>query len=283
MEDFLAEEEEEKPAPAPKIIYNTQRILDDWKYEKGKVLIFFMYLIKIFCILSAIGLFTTGFLFLIASKIAIGFWEPISEIPGIAELAPILLMSATFVAIWCSFVHTLTPYFKAFSIAKWLEKNKVDGREVMKIYLQCRNEKKLTKYAKGKGGINAEQADLAQAAFLILDEKHKSIYKQELLWTILFWVFICAAKFLFVYGLNGIVGSISLQIAGIVNKTAEFTFMGVITILLNPFFLGAIGGWIFFGITNAIVRASIAHARNKEQQKWVKDAMKADLPSKEYY
>ena len=287
MEDFLIEAneeaEEKEEAPAPKLILNTQRILADWKHEKGKVLIFFMYLIKIFGILCSIGLFTTGFIFLIASKVAIGFWEPIREIPGITEIAPILLISATFVAIWCTFVHILTPYFKAFSIAKWLKNNKVDSAEVMKIYLQFRNEKKLTKYNKGKGGIKVEQSDLAQAAFLVLDEKHKSIYKQELLWTILFWVFISAAKILFVFGLSEILGALSLQVASIVNKEAAFTFMGLLETILTPVFLGSLGGWIFFSITNAIVRASIACARNKEQQKWVKAYMKDDLPSKEYY
>jgi hypothetical protein len=37
------------------------------------------------------------------------------------------------------------------------------------------------------------------------------------------------------------------------------------------------------GITAAITLACIAHARNKDQQKWVKAFMKEDMPSKEYY
>ena len=285
MEDFLIEanEEEEEEAPAPKLILNTQRILDDWKYEKGKVLIFFMYLIKILCVLFSIGLFSTGFLFLIAYNVGTGFLEQISEIPGIAEIAPILLISAICVAIWYAFVHKLTPYFKAFSIAKWLKKNDISASEVMKIYLQCRHEKRLTKYNKGKGGVKAEQSDLSQAAFIVLSEEHKKIYKTEFVWTLLFWVFISAMEVFFIFALSQVIGGISGQIAGFIKKEIEFTFMGLVTDLLNPMLLASIGGWIFLGITNAIVRASIACARNKKQQKWVKAYMKDDMPSKEYY
>ncbi len=273
-----AEGEEEAP---PKIILNTQRILDDWKDEKGKVLVFFMNLINVFAILGSIGLFFTGFLFLIGISTAIGFLERIRAIPNIETISIVLLIAATCVAIWCDFVHKLTPYFKAFSIAKWLKDNSIDPKEVMKIYLQTKRENELTKYQHGKGGIRVEQSDLSQAAFILLNDEHKSIYKKELVWTLLFWVFLSAIKVLFVYCLNEIVSGVCLQIASMTK--GKFDFLSLLTLLRDPLFLGSIGGWIVLGITQAIVRASIAHVRNKNQQKWVKAFMKDDMPSKEYY
>ncbi len=279
-QEEYAEGESEEEAP-PKIILNTQRILDDWKDEKGKVLVFFMTLIKVFAILGSIGLFCTGFLFLIGISTAIGFLDRIRAIPNIETISIVLLISATCVAIWCDFVHKLTPYFKAFSIAKWLKENSIDPKEVMKIYLQTKRENELTKYQHGKGGIRVEQSDLSQAAFILLNDEHKSIYKKELVWTLLFWVFLSAIKVLFVYCLSEIVSGVCLQIASMTK--GKFDFLSLLTLLRDPLFLGSIGGWIVLGITQAIVRASIAHVRNKNQQKWVKAFMKDDMPSKEYY
>ena len=74
-----------------------------------------------------------------------------------------------------------------------------------------------------------------------------------------------------------------MQIKEIIEQAAAFDFMKLVGFALDPIFLIVIGSWIVIGITCAIVLASIAHARNKKQQKWVKTYMRADMPSKEYY
>ena len=279
-EETEQKEEEKKPA---KLILNTQRILDDWKFEKGKVLIFLMKLMKVFVVLGAITLFIMGFIGLIGMNIAISFLKPIDFLTRNAATSQIMLIAATFLTIWVSFANKLTPYFKAFSIAKWLKKNEVDPKEVMKIFLQSRREKELTKYKKGRGEINAEKADLSQAALILLSEDNKKSYKVEMVWALLFWIFISALKIAFVYLLSGVIGNICLQISEIIEKTASFDFMKLVNFALDPIFLGCIGGWILMGIIKAIVIVCIAASRNRKQQKWVKTYMKEDMPSEEYY
>ena len=273
-------EEEKKPA---KLILNIQRILDDWKFERGKVLIFLMKLMKVLVILGSISLFVMGFIGVIGMNIAISFLEPVAFLTRNAFTSQIMLMIATFLTVWVSFANKLTPYFKAFSIAKWLKNNEINPKEVMKIYLQTRREKELTKYNNGRGGISAETADLSQAAFILLNEDNKKSYKTEMVWSLLFWLFISAVKVAFVYFLSIVLSNICQQINEIIQKTAEFDFMKLVNFALNPIFLGVIGGWILLGIAGAIVLASIAHARNKNQQKWIKAYMKEDMPSEEYY
>ena len=272
--------EEKKPA---KLILNIQRILDDWKFERGKVLIFLMKLMKVLVVLGAISLFFMGFIGVIGMNIAISFLEPVAFLTRNAFTSQIMLLCATFLTVWVSFANKLTPYFKAFSIAKWLKNNEVDPKEVMKIYLQTRREKELTKYKKGRGAISAEKADLSQAAFILLNEDNKKSYKTEMVWALVFWFLISAAKVAFVYFFSIVLSNICQQINEIIQKTAEFDFMKLVNFALNPIFLGVIGGWILLGIIGAIVLVSIAHARNKNQQKWIKAYMKADMPSEEYY
>ena len=280
VEPTEGESEEEAPK---KLILNTQRILDDWRFEKGKVLIFLMKLLKVFVVLFSISLFISGFTILIGANAAISFYEPLKNIPNIENFAPIMLVVATFLTIWVSFANYLTPYFKAFSIAKWLKNNDVSPKEVMKIYLQTRREKELTKYISGRGRINPEKSDLSQAAFILLNENHASIYKKEFVCDLVFWIVISLVKLAFVYFLSGIIGDVALQIKPIIEKTASFDFLSFIPLVANPIFLGIIGGWIIIGIARAITLACIASARRKGQVKWIKAFMKEDMPSEEYY
>jgi hypothetical protein len=104
-----------------------------------------------------------------------------------------------------------------------------------------------------------------------------------MVWALVFWFLISAAKVAFVYFFSIVLSNICQQINEIIQKTAEFDFMKLVNFALNPIFLGVIGGWILLGIIGAIVLVSIAHARNKNQQKWIKAYMKADMPSEEYY
>ena len=238
---------------------------------------------KVMVVLASISLFIMGFIGVIGFNIAISFLEPVAFLTRNAGTAQIMLLVATFLTIWVSFANKLTPYFKAFSIAKWLKNNEVDPREVMKIFLQSRREKELTKYKKGRGAINAENADLSQAVLILLSEDNKKSYKTEMVWALVFWFLISAAKIAFVYFLSGVIGAICTHINEIIQKTASFDFMKLVNYALNPIFLGVIGGWIILGIVSAIVLACIAHARNKKQQKWVKTHMADDMPSEEYY
>lgn len=283
-EETPAEEEQpEKKKKQKKLILNTQRILDDWKFERGKVMIFFMKLIKFLATLFCVLLYIGGFIFLIGANVAIGFWQPIAEIPNINTIAPIMLLIATFLVIWIPFTSKLTPYFKAFSISKWLDKNNINAQEVAKIFLQSRREKALTKYNKKRGSIGAEKADLSQATFSLLNEEHKSLYKSEFICALLFWLFISLVKLAFVYFLCGVVANISQQVKLIVEKTASFDFMTLVNFALNPVFLGLLGGLIVLSITAAITVACVAHKRNKNLYEWVKVEMKEFMPTEEYY
>lgn len=273
-------EEEKKPA---KLILNTQRILDDWKFERGKVLIFLMKFMQVMVVLGSISLFIMGFIGVIGFNIAISFLEPVAFLTRNAGTSQIMLIIATFLTIWVSFANKLTPYFKAFSIAKWLKNNKVDPKEVMKIFLQSRREKELTKYSSGRGGISAEKADLAHAAFILLNEDHKKSLKSEMICSLIFWFLISALKILFVFTLSGVVGGVCTHINEIIQKTASFDFMKLVGYALDPLFLASVGGWIVVGIASAITIACIAASRNKTQIKWIKAFMKEDMPSEEYY
>lgn len=275
-----SEEEEKKPE---KLILNIQRILDDWKYEKGKVLIFLMKFLKVMVVLASISLFFMGFVGVLGFNVAISFLEPVAFLTRNASTSKIMLIGATFLTIWVSFADQLTPYFKAFSIAKWLTNNKVDPKEIMKIFLQTRREKELTKYNYGRGGITMEKADLANAAFILLSDDHKKSFKSEMVCSLIFWLVISVCKIFFVFLLSGVLGGICTHVYEIVQKTAEFDFMTLFGYILNPLFLGVIGGWIVVGIASAITFACISSSRNKNQVKWVKVFMKEDLPSEEYY
>lgn len=273
-------EEEKKPE---KLILNTQRILDDWKFEKGKVLIFLMKFMQVMVVLASISLFTMGFVGVLGFNVAISFLEPVAFLTRNAYTAQIMLMIATFLTIWVSFANNLTPYFKAFSIAKWLKNNKVEPKEIMKIFLQTRREKELTKYNLGRGGINMEQADLANAAFILLSDDHKKSFKAEMISALIFWFVISVLKILFVFALSGALGGICTNVYEIIQKTAEFNFMKLFGYVLDPLLLGCLGGWIIVGIASAITLACISASRNKNQVKWVKVFMKDDMPSEEYY
>lgn len=274
------EEEEKKPE---KLILNIQRILDDWKYEKGKVLIFLMKFLKVMVVLASISLFFMGFVGVLGFNVAISFLEPVAFLTRNASTSKIMLIGATFLTIWVSFADQFTPYFKAFSIAKWLTNNKVDPKEIMKIFLQTRREKELTKYKHGRGGITMEKTDLANAAFILLSDDHKKSFKSEMVSALIFWLVISVCKIFFVFLLSGALGGICTHVYEIVKKTAEFDFMKLFGYILNPLFLGVIGGWIVVGIASAITLACISWSRNKNQVKWVKAFMKEDLPSEEYY
>ena len=274
------EEEEKKPE---KLILNIQRILDDWKYEKGKVLIFLMKFLKVMVVLASISLFFMGFVGVLGFNVAISFLEPVAFLTRNASTSKIMLICATFLTIWVSFADQLTPYFKAFSIAKWLTNNKVDPKEIMKIFLQTRREKELTKYNYGRGGITMEKTDLANAAFILLSDDHKKSFKSEMVCSLIFWLVFSVCKIFFVFLLSGALGGICTHVYEIVKKTAEFDFMTLFGYILNPLFLGVIGGWIVVGIASAITLACISSSRNKNQVKWVKTFMKEDLPSEEYY
>ena len=277
-----AAQNQQKKEPA-KLILNTQRILDDWKYERGKVLIFLMKFMKVMVILGAVALFIMGFIGVIGFNIAISFLEPVAFLTKNVNMSKIMLVVATFLTIWVSFANKMTPYFKAFSIAKWLKKNDVNPKEVMKIFLQCRREKQLTKYNHGKGGINAEKADLSQAAFILLNPDNKKSFSTQMVWALCFWFLISVCKILFVFALSGVVGGMCTHIQEIIQKTASFDFMKLVKYALDLLFLISLGVWIVLGITSAITITCIAHSRNKKQQKWVKTFMKEDMPSEEYY
>ena len=281
-EEEKSEEKEEEKKPE-KLILNTQRILDDWKFEKGKVLIFLMKFMQVMVVLASISLFSMGFIGVLGFNVAISFLEPVAFLTRNAYTAQIMLMIATFLTIWVSFANDLTPYFKAFSIAKWLKNNKVDPKEVMKIFLQSRREKELTKYKSGRGGINMEKADLANAAFILLSDDHKKSFKAEMICALIFWFVISVLKILFVFALSGALGGICTNVYEIIKKTAEFDFMKLVGYALDPLLLGSLGGWIVVGIASAITLACISASRNKNQVKWVKVFMKDDMPSEEYY
>lgn len=277
-----AEEAEEEEAP-PRLILNTQQILNDWKFEKGKVLIFFMHLINGFSILAAIVLYVLGFMFLAAVHTAIGFLDQIRAIPNVEKFAYVFLLAATGCAIWSPFTKRLSPFFKGFSIAKWLKKNNIDPYEVMKIFLQSRLENELTKYESAHGGISAEQADLAQGCFLLLDEKHKSSFRGEMICSIIFWVLFSAIKALFIIGLGKGIADICLQIQAMTQEGANFDFMSLPPLLFNTYFVIGTLAWIVVGILFSIIRAAVRYTRNKEQQKWVEGFMPSELPTEEYY
>ena len=281
-EEEKSEDKEEEKKPE-KLILNTQRILDDWKFEKGKVLIFLMKFMQVMVVLASISLFTMGFVGVLGFNVAISFLEPVAFLTRNAYTAQIMLMIATFLTIWVSFANNLTPYFKAFSIAKWLKNNKVEPKEIMKIFLQTRREKELTKYNLGRGGINMEQADLANAAFILLSDDHKKSFKAEMISALIFWLVISVLKILFVFALSGALGGICTNVYEIIQKTAEFNFMKLFGYVLDPLLLGCLGGWIVVGIASAITLACISASRNKNQVKWVKVFMKDDMPSEEYY
>ena len=281
-EEEKSEDKEEEKKPE-KLILNTQRILDDWKFEKGKVLIFLMKFMQVMVVLASISLFIMGFVGVLGFNVAISFLEPVAFLTRNAYTAQIMLMVATFLTIWVSFANNLTPYFKAFSIAKWLKNNKVEPKEVMKIFLQTRREKELTKYNLGRGGINMEQADLANAAFILLSDDHKKSFKAEMISALIFWFVISVLKILFVFALSGALGGICTNVYEIIQKTAEFNFMKLFGYVLDPLLLGCLGGWIIVGIASAITLACISASRNKNQVKWVKVFMKDDMPSEEYY
>ena len=281
-EEEKSEDKEEEKKPE-KLILNTQRILDDWKFEKGKVLIFLMKFMQVMVVLASISLFTMGFVGVLGFNVAISFLEPVAFLTRNAYTAQIMLMIATFLTIWVSFANNLTPYFKAFSIAKWLKNNKVEPKEIMKIFLQTRREKELTKYNLGRGGINMEQADLANAAFILLSDDHKKSFKAEMISALIFWFVISVLKILFVFALSGALGGICTNVYEIIQKTAEFNFMKLFGYVLDPLLLGCLGGWIVVGIASAITLACISASRNKNQVKWVKVFMKDDMPSEEYY
>lgn len=277
-----AEEAEEEETP-PRLILNTQQILNDWKFEKGKVLIFFMHLINGFSILAAIVLYVLGFVFLAAVHTAIGFLDQIRAIPNVETFAYVFLLAATGCAIWSPFTKRLSPFFKGFSIAKWLKKNNIDPYEVMKIFLQSRLENELTKYESAHGGISAEQADLAQGCFLLLDEKHKSSFRGEMICSIIFWVLFSAIKALFIIGLGKGIADICLQIQAMTQEGANFDFMSLPPLLFNTYFVIGTLAWIVVGILFSIIRAAVRYTRNKEQQKWVEGFMPSELPTEEYY
>ena len=283
-EETPAEEEQpEKKKKHKKLILNTQRILDDWKFERGKVMIFFMKLIKLLATIFCIFLYIGGSIFLIGANVAIGFWEPIAEIPNINNIAPIMMLIATFLAIWICFTKKLTPYFKAFSIVKWLDKRNVNAQEVAKIFLQSRREKALTKYNKKKGSISAEKADLSQATFAILSEEHKSLYKSEFICALLFWIFISILKLVFTYFLCVVVAGVCQQIKMFLDSSVSFDIGLIFNIVLNPIFIAVIICWIIIGIAGAITVACISHKRNKNLHEWVKVEMKEFMPTEEYY
>ena len=153
----------------------------------------------------------------------------------------------------------------------------------MKIFLQTRREKELTKYNYGRGGITMEKTDLANAACILLSDDHKKSFKSEMVCSLIFWLVFSVCKIFFVFLLSGALGGICTHVYEIVKKTAEFDFMTLFGYILNPLFLGVIGGWIVVGIASAITLACISSSRNKNQVKWVKTFMKEDLPSEEYY
>ena len=284
-EETPAEEEEgtEKKKKHKKLILNTQRILDDWKFERGKVLIFFMKLIRHLAAFFAVCLYIGGFVHLIGANIAIGFWEPIAQIPNITTTAPLMLLGATFLAVWVSFANKLTPYFKAFSLAKWLDKHSINPNEVAKIFLQERQTKAITKYNKGRGGISAEKADLSQATFTSLNEEYKALYKSEFISALLFWIFISLLQLAFIYFFSVVVALICQQIQMFIGMVMPFDINLIFNILLNPIFIAVVICWIIIGVAGGITVACISHKKKKNLQEWLKAEMKDFLPTEEYY